>query len=118
MEELTKTQILARKIIYPSNLVKLVQTKHSIGRLEERGIGLDCIPTMVRITEDNLHSGKTKDGKRLASVVIKLRYNSRTNIFLAFNPYDGACKTLWFRERRSNESRRRRADVESTQQAV
>lgn len=120
MQELTRTQILKGSITYPSELVKLIPTKHFIARLEERGLGLDCIPTVVRVTKDNIHSGKTEDGKILNSVVVRLKYSTTKNIFLAFNPYDGGLKTLWFRERRGdgNRRRRRKASVENSQPAV
>jgi hypothetical protein len=120
MEELTRTQILERNLPFPSDLVKLIPTKHFLARLEERGLGLDIIPTMVRVTKDNIHSGKTEDGKTLRSVVVRLKYNATKYIFLAFNPNDGGLKTLWFRERRTNGSRRRRKGTarESFKQAV
>ncbi len=97
--ELTRTQILNGKYIYPSDLVKLHPTKHFIDRLEERGLGLDCIPTLVRVTKDNIHSAKTEDGKQLNSVVVRLAYSATRYIFLAFNPFDGYVKTLWFRDK-------------------
>lgn len=120
MQELTRTQIVTGNYTYPSDLVKLIPTKHFISRLEERGLGLDVIPTVVRVTKDNIHSGKTEDGKILKSVVVRLKYNHRSYIFLAFNPNDGGLKTLWFRERRASGSRSRRKTtaVEDTQQAV
>jgi hypothetical protein len=98
--DLTRTQILNGSYIYPNDLIKLKPTKHFIERLEERGIGLDCIPTLVRVTKDNIHSGKTDDGKELVSVVVRLKYNTSKYVFLAFNPIDGGLKTLWFREKR------------------
>jgi len=97
--ELTRTQILKGNFVYPNDLVKLHPTKHFIERLEERGIGLDCIPTLVRVTKENIHSAKTEDGLRLNSVVVRLSYSSNRYIFLAFNPFDGGMKTLWFRDR-------------------
>lgn len=97
--ELTRTQILKGNFIYPNELVKLYPTKHFIDRLEERGIGIDCIPTLVRVTKDNIHSAKTEDGKKLTSVVVRLNYNSNKFLFLAFSPIDGGLKTLWFRDK-------------------
>ena len=108
MEELTRRQLLEKKFQFPSEMIKLIPTNHFTARLEERGLGLACIPTLVRITEDNVHSGKTKDGKTLSSVVVRLEYNKRLNIFLALSPKDGALKTLSFRERRRDGSRGRR----------
>ncbi len=97
--ELTRTQILKGNFVYPSDLVKLYPTKHFIDRLEERGLGLDCIPTLVRVTKDNIHSGKSEDGTRLTSVVVRLVYNTSRYLFLVFSPIDGGLKTLWFRDK-------------------
>jgi len=84
--------------MYPSELVKLKTTKHFIDRLEQRGIGVDCIPTMVRVTKDNIYCGEA-EGKELTSVVVRLKYNSSRYVFLCFNPVDGALKTLWFKDK-------------------
>ena len=105
--ELTRTQILQGDYKYPSKLVELKPTKHFLARLEERGIGINCIPSLVRVTKDNIHSGKTEDGKTLNSVVVRLKYTYHRYIFLCFNPFDGGLKTLWFREKVRNENRRR-----------
>lgn len=100
MMDLTRTQLLQGTYLYPTELVKLVPTKHFVERLEQRGIGIDCIPTMVRVTKDNIHSGKTDNGKDLISVVVRLKYNSSRYIFLCFNPLDGGLKTLWFKDKK------------------
>jgi len=92
-------------LIYPSRLIRLIPTKHLLRRLEERGIGLTCIPEYVRVTEQNIHSGKTKDGRRLKSVAVKLNYSTVYDLYLSFNPFDGALKTMWFR-RKVNENRK------------
>lgn len=120
MEELTRTQILMGNYHYPSDLIKLRPTKHFMNRLEERGIGLQCIPTLVRVERNNIHSGKTEDGINLKSVVVRLKYSSKYYIFLCFNPFDGALKTLWFRNRNiyADRRRKRRAAARNSQQAV
>ena len=97
--DLTRTQLLKGNYIYPSELIKLTPTKHFVSRLEERGIGIDCIPTLVRVTKDNIHSGKTVNGRELSSIVVRLTYNTHRNLFLCFNPFDGFIKTLWFRDK-------------------
>ena len=116
--ELTRAQILEGGYKYPRNLVQLIPTKHFLSRLIERGIGINCIPTLVRVTPENIHSGKTANGKTLYSVVVRLEYTYHRYIFLVFNPYDGALKTLWFKERFRNESRRRKTGSETSRQAV
>jgi len=120
MTELTRTQILQGTFMYPDDLIKLIPTKHFASRLEERGLGLTIVPTMVRVTPNNIHSGKTEDGKVLKSVVVRLKYSDSKYIFLAFNPFDGGLKTLWFRERGKYGNRRKgdTANVQDTQQAV
>ena len=89
-------------------MVNLIPTKHFIERSKERSLGLSSIPTKVRVTKKNIHSGKSEDGRNLASVVVKLNYSTRKYIFLAFNPNDGGLKTVWLRERRKDGNRRRK----------
>lgn len=96
---LTRTQILKGNYVYPSELIKLKTTKHFVERLEQRSIGVDCIPTMVRVTKDNIYCGDA-EGKELVTVVVRLNYNSTRYVFLCFNPKDGALKTLWFKEKK------------------
>lgn len=100
MEELTRKKILEGDYKYPQELVKLVKTVHFRERLEERGIGLECFPSMVRVTKKNIHSAKTDDGEHLISVVVRLDYTSSKYIFICFNPYDGYCKTVWFQTKK------------------
>lgn len=92
--------------VYPSELVKLKVTKHFIDRLEERGIGVNCIPTVVRVTKDNIYCAEA-EGKTLTSVVVRLKYNSSRYIFLCFNPIDGGLKTLWFKDKNKGHDNRR-----------
>jgi len=97
--DLTRTQLLKGDYVYPNDLIRLKPTKHFIERLNERGIGIDCIPSLVRVTKDNVHSAKTDNGRELRSVVVRLKYSSTKYIFLCFNPFDGGLKTLWFRDK-------------------
>jgi hypothetical protein len=97
--ELTRTQILAGDYKYPTDFIKLKPTRHFMGRLEERGMGIDCMPTMIRVSKDNIHSAKTEDGEKLNSVVVRIRYSSTQWLFICMNPYDGGAKTLWFKRR-------------------
>jgi hypothetical protein len=88
---------------YPDDLITLKPTRHFLDRLAERKLGLDCIPTQVRVTKNNIYRAKTEDGSRLTSVVVRLKYTYNTFLFIAFNPYDGGAKTLWFRDRHGND---------------
>jgi hypothetical protein len=100
MEEqfLTRAQILAGQYEYPEDFVNLLPTTHFWDRVQERAEGILNIPTVVKVTRDNIYSAKTRDGKRLHSVVIKLKYSDYRFIYLCFNPFDGGLKTAWFRE--------------------
>ena len=96
-KELTKLEILEGNYIYPKDLVNLKPTKHVRERFLERGLEMDILPTVVRITEDNLYSGKTQDDKHLHSVVVRLFYSYSKDMYLCYNPFDGGLKTVWFR---------------------
>src|SRR5262245_3779277 len=106
---LTRKQILNGNYVYPTDLVRLRQTKHFVKRLEERGIGVDCIPTVVRVTRDNIYCAEV-EGKEMTSVVVRLKYNSSRYVFLCFNPLDGGLKTLWFKDKKVRNDDRRRKD--------
>lgn len=85
--------------------------------MKERDIGLHLIPTMVKITKDNIYCARTEDGKQFESVVVRLPYNRHRYVYLAFSPSDGALRTLWFKDKK-NASTRERADYEANKQAV
>lgn len=84
--------------MYPSDFVKLRPTKHFVERLEQRGIGIECIPKLVRVSRDNIYCGEA-DGNILTSVVVRLNYTSNRYMFLCFDPRYGQLKTLWFKEK-------------------
>lgn len=115
---LTRKQLLDGSYIFPKDLVELWPTKHFVERLEQRGIGLDCVPTVVRVTKDNVHSAKS-EGNKLTSVVVRLVYGKYKYIFLCFDPNDGGLKTLWFKEKGGyNGSGRRRPDNQNSRQTI
>lgn len=95
MKCLSRKELLSGNYNYPTDLITLKPTLHFKERLEERGLDLDCVPTMVRITKDNIHSGKTVDSKNLCSVVIRILYFKKY-MFICFNPFDAAAKSIWF----------------------
>lgn len=97
--KLTRQEILQGKYLYPEDFIPLRSTHHFEQRLKERSLSLECIPTQVRITRNNIHSAKSKDGQKLSSVVVRIDYNSYKNLFLVFSPWDGALKSLWFKEK-------------------
>lgn len=97
---LTRTEILNGNYSYPSDLVRLKTTNHFMERLEERGIGVDCIPKIVRVTKDNIYCGDA-EGNELVNVVVRLKYTSSRYVFLCFNPRDGVLRTIWFKDKRN-----------------
>lgn len=110
------------KYSYPNDFVRLRATRHFMERLEERGMGLDSIPTMIKVTENNIYCGDVEEGV-LVNVVVRLDYTRFKYIFLCFNPLDGYLKTLWFRDkskryvtgkRTTEDSERTVQDVESS----
>lgn len=98
MIELTRTQILEGNYNYPSTLITLDPTNHIFDRMAERGINPDNLPSKVRVTKDNIHSAKTENGKDLNSVVIRLKYNMYTWVFIVVNPFDGGAKSIWVKK--------------------
>jgi hypothetical protein len=113
-----RTEILKGSYVYPEEMIKLRPTTHFLERLEERGIGIDCIPTLVRVTKDNIYSAEP-EGNLLRNVVVRLEYNSQTYLFLAFETKKGALKTLWFKDkRRKSDSGGRGAGAPVSEQAV
>ena len=113
---LMRKQILQGNYIYPRDLIRLRQSKHFIERLEERGIGLECIPTVVRVSKDNIHSAKA-EGKELVTAVVRLKYNSYKYIFLAVDLRDGYLRTVWFKGK-GKYGNRKPTDAEGHEQAV
>jgi hypothetical protein len=99
MEErfLTRSEVLDEGFLYPEKEITLIPTKHFWDRLEERG-SLLYFPNPVQVTRENIHSGKTRDGKTLHSVVIRLDYGSKC-IYLCFNPYDSGLKSVCFNDK-------------------
>ena len=99
MIKLSRGEVLKGNYKFPLELVRLKPSLHFKKSLENRGLELDCIPSMVRVSRDNIHSAKTIDNIHLTSVVIRLSYTSCKYMFICLNPYDGAGKTIWFKRK-------------------
>lgn len=93
---LTRLQIVNGNYKWPDNMIVIKPTKHYLEQMKNRCMGLDCIPTQVRVTKDNIHSGKTEDGVHLNSVVVRIKYTPYKYLFICLNPYDGGGKSMWF----------------------
>lgn len=94
---LARKKILSGNYVYPTELIRLWRTRHFEERLEERGVGIDCIPKNVRVTKDNIYCADT-EGNEFTSVVVRLNYNSKF-MFLCFNVKTGNLKTVWFKNK-------------------
>lgn len=92
---LSRNEILKGKYYYPKGIINLKYTKHLFQRHKDRSNGLDAIPSVIRITPNNIHSGKSKNGKSLNSVVVKIK-TYKGNMFICLNPFDSYVKTMWY----------------------
>ena len=84
------------KFRWREGLIPLSLSKHAQRRIEERVDGeFPIVPTMCRITRENICSGRSKDGQRLSSVKIRLDYKKDKWMFLVICPSSGVVKTLY-----------------------
>jgi len=101
LEEHTQGYKLSRKEIidkyrWREGLIPLSLSKHAKRRVEERVDGeFPIVPTMVRITEKNICSGRSDNGKKLSSVKIRLDYKNDKWMYLVICPNSGVVKTLY-----------------------
>lgn len=76
-------------------LIPLSLSKHAQRRVEERVDGeFPIVPTVVRITRNNICSGRAK-GKKLTSIKIRLEYKEDKWMYLVICPNSGVVKTLY-----------------------
>lgn len=77
-------------------LIPLRLSLHAKRRIGERMLGeFVIVPTMCRITPKNVCSGRSKDGKRLLSIKVRLEYTRDKWLFLVICPDSGVVKTLY-----------------------
>lgn len=94
MIKLTKEEIL-KGYKWRGGLIPLTLSKHAQRRVEERVDGeFPIVPTMLRITEKNICSGRA-NGKRLISVKVKIDYKTDKWMYLIVCPNSGVVKTLY-----------------------
>jgi len=96
---LTRTKIINGDFAWPEKDIMIKPSRHYIEQLNCRLINRDSIPRKIRVTKDNIHSAKCKDGKRLTSVVVRVEYNEYKHLYICLNPYDGAGKSLWVKRK-------------------
>jgi len=94
--KLTRKEILAGGYKWREGLIPLSLSLHAKRRIEERVDGeFPIVPKICRITKENICSGRTKDGKHLSSVKIRLDYKKDKWMFLVICPGSGIVKTLF-----------------------
>lgn len=92
---LNKKDILKGEYYFPKENLVLIPSRHALEMIENRKIDTNKIPMMICVTNNNIYSAKCRDGKRLHSVVIKLKYDKIKDLFICLNPFDSAMKTIW-----------------------
>jgi hypothetical protein len=117
MKKLCRSELLGGAYQWPGHWIQLRWSAHARKAIEERGLAQNSIPTVVRISKDNIYSGRTEDGKTLNSVVIGLKYSYRRFLFLALDPVTGTLKTLWFRNEQFRGRNRQSAVCDSGAEA-
>lgn len=110
----TKGYNLTRKEIidgykWREGLIPLRLSKHAQRRIEERILGeFVIVPSICRITEGNICSGRSKDGKSLSSVKIRLDYKKDQWMYLVICPWTGVVKTLYINYKNAKKEREAR----------
>lgn len=96
-------------------LIPLRLSNHAKRRVEERILGeFVIVPTVCRITENNICSGRSKDGKKLISVKIRLEYTKDKWLYLVVCPDSGVVKTLFlnYKDAKKEKASRERQGIE------
>lgn len=106
---LSRKEILNGGYKWREGLITLKLSKHAQRRVEERILGeLVIVPSMCRITKENLCSGRSGDGKSLTSVKIRLNYKKDQWMFLVICPWTGVVKTLYINYKNAKKEREAR----------
>ena len=90
-----RREILEGNWKYRKDLIPLIFSLHAKKRMEERVEGqFMVVPTMARITKENICSGQAI-GDKLRAVKIRLDYSRHNWMFLVICPSSGVVKTLY-----------------------
>lgn len=111
--KVTRKEILER-FKWREGLIPLSLSKHAQRRVEERVDGeFPIVPTVVRITRNNICSGRAK-GKKLTSIKIRLEYKEDKWMYLVICPNSGVVKTLYinYKDAKKNAPKERECCVE------
>lgn len=107
MDTYTKGYNIPRKEVverfkWREGLIPLSLSNHAQRRVKERMLGeFIIVPTMCRITKENICSGRSKDGKHLSSVKIRLEYKKDMWLYLVVCPGSGVVKTLFINAKKN-----------------
>ncbi len=71
-----------KDIIIPNRIFHLGYTTHAKDRAKERVNGLMLLPSLVRLTPENLIEIHTDDNKYIKKAVVKLSYDKKRDIIL------------------------------------
>ena len=106
---LSRKEILNGGYKWREGLITLKLSKHAQRRVEERILGeLVIVPSICRITKENICSGRSKDGKSLTSVKIRLDYKKDQWMYLVICPWTGIVKTLYINYKNAKKEREAR----------
>lgn len=94
-----RIQLLNNNMMPTDRIIKLVYSRHSLLRNNDRHTGsLDVLPTIVRYSKNNIYSAYFINEK-LKKVVVRLSYCNTKWLYLVI--VDGFfVKTLWWRDKR------------------
>ncbi len=115
---LNRKEVLEGGYEYRTGLIPLILSKHAIRRIAERIDGeFIIVPSVARITKENICSGRTKDGKFLTNIKIRLDYKRDKWMYLVICPSSGVVKTLYinYKDAKKENEARERQGIEEEQ---
>ena len=113
-KEYSKREVISN-FKWRKGLIPLRLSNHAKRRVEERILGeFVIVPTVCRITENNICSGRSKDGKKLISVKIRLEYTKDKWLYLVVCPDSGVVKTLFlnYKDAKKEKASKERQGIE------
>lgn len=94
-----RKEILEKNMKFKSGFLKLTYSKHAEQRFNERITGsLIVKPTVINVSEKNIHSGISDDGTNLDDIVVRIEYKKADWCFLAITK-TGLVKTVYFQKK-------------------
>ena len=94
-----RSEILEKNMKFKTGFINLIYSKHAEQRFDERISGSLIIkPTIINVSEKNIHSGVSEDGIELADIVVRIEYKKADWCFLAITK-SGFVKTVYFQKK-------------------